>query len=142
MGQVSAPDTVLLAPSGVALYMGSPGNPSCFGTGSFGCSMTLAGGGRTVYAVTYQLLTDGSNGLNGSQPLAGGVALSVPLNNSSPATGTAPATVSIAGGSSYGSFTFTPSAKGSTILSVGSLSGWTPPSAYGFDLSQLGITVQ
>jgi hypothetical protein len=133
-------DTVTLAPSGIALYMGAPGNPSCFSSGVFGCAIPLAGGAKTVYAVAYQLTTDGT--INGSQPLAGGTALSVPLSNSAPGIGTAPASVSIPGGSTFGSFSFTPSSRGSTVVAINNLVGWSPPSAYGFDLTLLGITVQ
>jgi hypothetical protein len=50
--------------------------------------------------------------------------------------------VSIGGGTTAGSFTFTPLAAGSTTISINNLAGWTPPTIIGMDLTQLGITVQ
>jgi hypothetical protein len=143
LGSTSAPDTVTLAPSGIVLYMGAAGNPSCFGTGGFQCSVGLTGGAKSVFVLTYMLNVDGTLVLNGGrQPLAGSQALTIPLSNSAPSVGSAPASVSIAGGTSVGSFNFTPSTLGRTILALGSLNGWTTPTFLGFDWSQLGINVQ
>src|SRR5579872_3352566 len=82
------------------------------------------------------LSTGGLNTPVAAQPLAGNVALPVPLSSSNRGAGTVPSTASIPGGQSSGAFTFTPVAAGMTTVQVTQPTA-TPNWPNGFTVSGL-----
>lgn len=113
--------SVPLYPSGVVI------------TGPFGLGnpllASLSGGPRVVTLFT-AILNPGSRAYLANQPLAGGLSLSVALNNSNPAVGTVTTPVAITGGSESGTAQFTPLSVGTTNISVVTPTGYSTPSQF------------
>ena len=118
---------VTMMPSGVVI-MGPNFSPGPINVGVSGPPPVL-----TVY--TAQL--SASNSPATPQSLAGGAPLTVSLTNFPGKAGTVPATVIITPGTSSSDVLFTPSAVGSTTVSVVQPGGWTLPIA----LTSIGINV-
>ena len=110
------------SPSGVVIG-------GTFGLGS-GISSALSAGAQSFTVSTAQL--DSGGNVVGPQPLAGGLSLSVNLNNSSPSVGTVPGAVTITGGNSDATGTFTPLTTGSTNISVVQPGGYSTPGQFTF----------
>jgi len=98
--------TVTLVPSGLSLTAASGGS---FETNVGSPAPLLL---RTVR------LSAGSNTPGPSQPLRGGFSLSVTLTNSNPSVGSVQTPVAIAGGADSAFSTFTPTAAGTTMITV------------------------
>jgi hypothetical protein len=105
-----------LVPSGVIIY------------GTLGASGITAspGGAVTINVSTAKLDPAGIAVL----PLAGGQTITASLSSSDTNVGTVPATASITGGADTATFAFTAKAAGSTVLSVGTPSGYTTPAQF------------
>ena len=110
--------TVNMAPSGVTIT-------GPFGAG-FPLQMTLAGGARPA-TLSLGLLDPSTNAFVVSQPLSGGLSLTVTLNNSNPNAATLATQVTIAGGVSDVDVPVQPVAVGSTLISMPLPAGYTLP---------------
>jgi hypothetical protein len=115
-GYVTSTGTLTLVPSGVIIY------------GTLGASgiTASAGGAVTINVSTAKLDPAGIAVL----PLAGGQTITASLSSSDTNVGTVPATASITGGADTATFAFTAKAAGSTVLSVGTPSGYTTPAQF------------
>jgi len=128
-------DSVTLTPSGIVVF------PLA--------STTMANGGSSSFGVsTAQLSVDGLNTPQSQQNLAGNLSLTVALTNSNPTigklNGSASATVNIAiaPGTSVTNVSFTPTASGSTTVSVTQPPGWSTPANFPTGSStQIGFLV-
>lgn len=114
-GYLSKSGTVILNPSGVVIA-------GQFGFG-FPVVTTLAGGSRPVSVIT-ALLDPATQAFVRTQPLSGGLSLSVALENTSPEIGTVSSPVTIAGGTDTANTDFVPLSVGQTLLTV------IPPAGY------------
>ena len=123
-GYSPATGIVALAPSGVVI------------AGASNITIPLSGGAISL-AVKVGYL-DATGAPVAEQVLAGGPNLVVTLQNTTPATGTVPGTVTITAGTSAKTATFTPAHVGTTTVSVQPPPGWPTPTS----LTQVGITVQ
>jgi hypothetical protein len=132
-GYTSGSGTINLAPSGIVID--SESNNS-FG---FPFSVSLAGGTVSIPVET-AVLDPSSSAFVNTQPLAGGLTVSVSLTNSNNAAGTIAAPVTITGGSGSANLQFTPVTAGSstTITAQRPLGGWQLPST--FDTFLIGVT--
>ena len=110
--------TVNMAPSGVTIT-------GPFGPG-FPMQMTLSGGPRPA-TVSLGLLDPSTNAFVMSQPLSGGLSLTVTLNNSNPNAATLATQVTIAAGVSDVDVPVQPVAAGSTLISMPLPVGYTLP---------------
>ncbi len=138
-----SPDTVTFAPSGVIILQTTNANPPtavCFGT----CPVPLANGAVSVTVMAYQLSTDGSNTLVGPQALMGNGSVVVPLGNTNAGAGTlSTSSPTIAAGSYYATFTFTPKATGSATISVSQPTGFATPGLFqNTNVTQIIMNVQ
>src|SRR5262249_28102354 len=106
------------APSGVVIS-----GPLGFG---LPLTTTLAAGQQPV-TVFLAVLDPSSHATAFTQPLAGGMSLTVPLTNSNPGVGTVPATVSFTAGSDNTVVQFTPVSVGQTNVSVNVPAVYTQP---------------
>ena len=101
--------TVNLAPSGLVI------------TGPFGIGFPMAmtvGGGVKQATIMTGILDPSTNGFVMEQPLAGGLSLTLPLSNSSPAAATIPAQVTLIGGTSWLQVPVQPVAVGATLIAL------------------------
>ncbi len=144
-----------LASSGSATYTASaPGFQSRTGTINFGPSGLTVGatygagfmfptpatvGTPLPVTVNTVLLDVNSNPVGQPQQLAAGYTINASLTNSAPAVGTAPAQVTITGGTNGTTVQFAPKTKGTTVLSVPTPAGYTPPAG---NFSSLTVSVQ
>ena len=126
-GYGSGTANVTMMPSGVVI-LGPNFSPGPINVGVSGPPPVL-----TVY--TAQL--SASNSPATPQSLAGGAPLTVSLTNFPGKAGTVPATVIITPGTSSSDVLFTPSAVGSTTVSVVQPGGWTLPTTW----TSIGINV-
>jgi PKD domain-containing protein/K319-like protein len=120
-GYASRTATVTLAPSGIVLA-----SPYGLGFTAFPFSIAVANGPTPFTIYTAQLNSDNSFGAY--QELAGGTSISVSLSSSNAGAGTISSPVTIAGGTSSATATFTPVTAGSTAITVGVPTGFTAPS--------------
>ena len=118
-GYTSRTASVGLAPSGIVIA-----GPFGFG---FPLSTNVGAGPQPVTVFT-ALLDPATNGYVASQPLAGGMTLSVSLTNSNPAVGTVTTPVTISANSDNGVAQFNPLAVGQTTIAVVQPAGYTTPS--------------
>jgi len=98
--------TITLTPSGLVLSSTTGRN----------FSTTVAAGPSPFFLSTAQL--DASGNPTGTQPLRGGLSLSVNLGNSNPGAGTISSPVTIPGGTDTVTSNFTPVAPGNTTITV------------------------
>lgn len=115
-GYLPRSGSVTFHPSGVVIA-----GPFGFG---FALLTTIADGPRSLSVFT-ALLDRSTNSVIGTQPLAGGLSVSVLLNSGSPNVGTVTSPVSISGGSETGTAIFTPVSPGQTAISVFTPAGFT-----------------
>ena len=131
----SATGTISLTPSGVLLTgpAGAPDEAEVlrpeapeFPHGFFG---NLAAGKTTgIVVYTAYLVPKTHRGADITiQPLRAGISLKVNLQNSNPAVGIIPDSVTIMGGSDQAEAKFTALSVGSTVLSVDTPAGYTTP---------------
>jgi hypothetical protein len=131
-GYTAASATITLTPSGFVLS-----GPSGTGTNF----STQLGAADTNLTISAAQLDSSGNILLTNQRLRGGLTVSVPLNNGTPATASINGSpISLQGGSSsnaLGTLTFHPITAGTTVLSINQPSGFTAPATGG----QLTATV-
>ncbi len=116
-GYASKTGTIQFLPSGVVIQ-GPNGTFGFFATIPTPVNLTIA-----------TALLNADNSYYAVQPLAGGLSLNVTLNNSVPAYGTFPSSVTISGGSQSVIAQFVPVAPGNTTVSVVAPSGWSTPAS-------------
>ena len=120
-GYASRTATVFLAPSGIVLA-----SPYGLGFTTLPFSIAVANGPTPFTLYTAQLNPDNSVGI--IQELAGGNSISVSLSSSNAGAGTISSPVTIAGGATSATATFTPIKAGSTLITVAVPTGFTAPS--------------
>jgi hypothetical protein len=113
---------ISFVPSGIVIF--GPGN-------CISCNVSLAGGAQQMTIYTAQLTGDGLNTPVEPEALAGGVSLTVALQNSNANAGSVPGSVIISPNTSSTQVLFTPKQSGlSTTVSIVNPTGWTLPSMW------------
>lgn len=114
-GYITSTVNVTVDPSGFVIY--SPGN---FSTTTFSAPTSVTVLPAILSPNLFTLLAYGT--------LSPGVAAAVPVTSATPGVGTVTSPINFSGSSSSGTFAFQPIAGGSTVLSIGTPTGFTAPS--------------